>query len=81
MAPSIGSQEVFNRSWLKMVGGGVTQNDPKFTDEWLFDWVNSGGLARIAWNGYIEAPTHGSYRIESILTGEKLEVEELPLII
>ena len=81
MAPSIGSQEVFNRQWLKAVGGGVTQNDPKYANEWLFDWINSGGLARIAWSGYIEAPTHGSYRIESIVTGEKVDVEKLPLII
>jgi len=81
MAPSIGSQEQFNRTWLKMVGAGVTQNDPKYTDEWLFDWIESGGLARMAWNGYIEAPTHGSYRISSIMTGEKYELEKLPMII
>ncbi|MFH1621431.1 MAG: hypothetical protein ABIB04_05120 [Patescibacteria group bacterium] len=81
MAPSIGSQEVFNRSWLKMVGAGVTQNDPRYTNEWLFDWINSGGLARMAWNGYIEAPTHGSYRIESIITKEKIELHKIPMII
>ncbi len=81
MAPSIGSQEHFNRMWLKTVGGGVTQNDPKYTNEWLFDWLESGALARIAWNGFIEAPTHGSYRIEQIITGEHLELENLPLIV
>lgn len=81
MAPSIGSQEQFNRVWLKSVGGGVTQNDPRYTNEWLFDWIASGGLARIAWNGYIEAPTHGSYRIESIITGEEIVLEKLPLIV
>lgn len=81
MAPSIGSQEHFNRIWLKTVGGGVTQGDPRYVDEWLFDWINSGGLARIAWNGYIEAPTHGAYRIESITTGEKIELEQLPIIV
>lgn len=81
MAPSIGSQEQFNRIWLKMVNAGVSQNDPRFTHEWLFDWIESGGLARMAWNGYIEAPTHGSYRIESIITGEKIELEKLPMIV
>jgi len=81
MSPSIGSQEQFNRVWLKMVGGGVSQNDPRYTDEWLFDWIESGGLARMAWNGYIEAPTHGSYRIDSIITGEKYELEKLPMIV
>lgn len=81
MAPSIGSQEVFNRVWIKLVGGGVTQGDPDHVDEWLFDWIGSGGLARMAWNGYIEAPTHGSYRIESIVTGEKIKLEKLPMIV
>jgi hypothetical protein len=81
MAPSIGSQELFNRVWLKMIGGGVTQGDPRYVDEWLFDWIASGGLARMAWNGFVEAPTHGSYRIESIITGEKIKLEKLPLIV
>lgn len=81
IAPPIGSQEHFNRLWLKTVGGGITQNDPRYTDEWLFDWINSGGLARVAWNGFIEAPTHGAYRIESVVTKQKVELEELPLIV
>jgi len=81
IAPPIGSQEQFNRIWLKTVGGGITQNDPRYTNEWLFDWVESGGLARVAWNGFIEAPTHGTYRIESIITGAKVELEQLPLIV
>lgn len=81
IAPPIGSQEQFNKLWLKTVGGGITQNEPRYTDEWLFDWVNSGGLARVAWNGFIEAPTHGAYRIESIITKQKVELEELPLLV
>ncbi|MFA6132330.1 MAG: hypothetical protein WC702_04730 [Patescibacteria group bacterium] len=82
MAPPIGSQEEFNRLWLRYVGGGVAQDDPRYTDEWLFDWINSGGLARMAWSGYIEAPTHGTYRIEEIVLGRRQsELERLPLIV
>jgi len=81
MAPPIGSQEEFNRLWLQYIGGGVSQNDPRYAAEWLFDWVNSGGMARMAWNGYIEAPTHGVYRIEDIVLGRKSELERLPLIV
>lgn len=81
MAPPIGSQEDFNKKWLETVGGGTSQLDPLMIGEWLFDWINSGGLARFAWNGYIEAPTHGSYRIESVLTGEHMDLTELPLIV
>ncbi|MFC1612344.1 DUF6938 domain-containing protein [Patescibacteria group bacterium] len=81
MAPVIGSQEKFNRLWLQQVGGGIDQLNPEHTDEWLFDWVNSGALARLAWNGYIEAPTHGAHRIEEIITGNDVELEQLPLIV
>lgn len=81
MAPPIGSQEEFNRVWLNYVGGGVSQNKPEHTSEWLFDWINSGGVARMAWNGYIEAPTHGTYRIEDIVLGRKSELHKLPLIV
>jgi hypothetical protein len=81
IAPPIGSQEDFNKLWLTTVNGGIPQNDPRYTDEWLFDYINSGGLARFAWNGYIEAPTHGAYRIENILTGEHVPLAELPLIV
>ncbi len=81
MAPTIGSQENFNRKWLMGVGAGTDQLDPAYVNEWFFDWVDSGGLARFAWNGYIEAPTHGAYRIESIITGEKMKLATLPLIV
>ncbi|MDA1038440.1 MAG: hypothetical protein O2877_02000 [bacterium] len=81
MAPSLGSQEDFNRLWLEQVGGGIFQGDPRYTDEWLMDWIASGAFARMAWNGYIEAPTHGTYRIENAVFGEKMEVEQLPLIV
>lgn len=81
MAPPIGSQEEFNRVWLNYIGGGVSQNDPRYTDEWLEDWIESGGVARMAWNGYIEAPTHGTYRIEDLVLGRKSEIHPLPLIV
>jgi len=80
-APPIGSQEKFNLIWLQNVGGGMPQFDPAYADEWLFDWVNSGGLARMAWNGFIEAPTHGAYRIEEIITGLPVKLPKLPLIV
>lgn len=81
MAPPVGSQEEFNRVWLKVVGGGVTMNDPRYTNEWLFDWVENGAFARMAWSGFIEAPTHGAFRIEQIITGKPYKLEKLPLVI
>jgi len=81
MAPTVGSQEDFNRKWLMGVNAGTDQLEPKYAGEWLFDWINSGGLAKFAWNGYIEAPTHGAYRISSVITGEKMKLATLPLIV
>lgn len=81
MAPPVGSQEDFNKIWLKVVGGGVSQNNPKYTNEWLFDWVENGAFARMAWSGFIEAPTHGAFRIEQIITGKPYALEPLPLVI
>lgn len=81
MAPTIGSQEDFNRTWLRYIGAGFDQGDPEHTSEWLFDWINSGGVARAAWNGYMEAPQHGAYRIEGIITGTRMDVETLPMIV
>ncbi len=81
MAPSVGSQEDFNRLWLQQVGGGVAQNDERYADEWLFDWLDSGGLARMAWNGFIEAPTHGTYRIEDVVFRRKSELEAPSMIV
>ncbi len=81
ISPPIGSQERFNELWLRTVGGGTPQGDPRYVNEWLSDWVESGGLARMAWNGFIEAPTHGTYRIEQIITGQDVELAKLPLIV
>lgn len=81
MSEPIGSQEKFNRVWLRYLGGGMSMENPKATNEWLFDWINSGGLARMAWSGYIEAPTHGTYRIEDLVLGRPSEIHPLPLIV
>lgn len=81
MAPTVGSQENFNRNWLQQVGGGTDQLDPRYAAEWLFDWVNNGSLARMAWNGFVEAPTHGAYRIKDLLLGGSNSMHELPLVV
>ena len=81
IAPPIGSQEEFNQVWLQHVGGGIPQGEPKYASEWLFDWIDSGGMARLAWSGYAEAPTHGTYRIEDIVLGRKSQLPTLPLVV
>lgn len=81
MAPTVGSQETFNRRWLQQIGGGIDQLDPRYTHAWLFDWINAGALARAAWLGFIDAPTHGAYRIEDIVLGRPNSIRALPSVI
>lgn len=81
MSETVGSQEDFNRNWLYQVGGGTDALDPAYANEWLWDWINGGALARMAWNGYTNAPTHGTYRINDIIHGNPASVHPLPLVI
>lgn len=78
MAPAIGAQEKFNRQWLQMIGSGIDQMDPRFTDEWLFDLINTGWFAEAAIQGFLEAPKFGTYNIQKIIShkpGEQLKLK------
>ncbi len=67
MAPPVGSQEKFNKLWLKTLAAGIAQQDPRYTHEWLFDWLESGWLAEAAMQGFLEAPRYGTHNIEAII--------------
>lgn len=67
MAPSLGSQEDFNRTWLKTIGAGISQNDPRYADEWLFDWINSGWLAEAAMSGFLDGRQFGVANIVDVV--------------
>ncbi len=81
MAKPIGSQEHYNRDWLLAIGAGIDAQDPRYVDEWLFDWLNSGWLAEAAMQGFLDAPKMGTYHIEDIvLKGRKSEIEDVHLL-
>jgi len=67
MCPTIGSQEDFNRRWLLEIGAGVPQEEPTYAGQWLFDLLESGRLAQIAWSGFLNARKCGTYNILEIL--------------
>ena len=67
ISPAIGSQEVFNHRWLLRIGAGVPQEEPCYTEQWLFDLIASGRLAEISWNGFLNARKCGTYSIRAIL--------------
>lgn len=68
VAPSIGSQEHYNREWLLKLGSGIVQQDPDHTDEWLFDLLESGWFAEAAMEGFIEAKKRGVFNIKEIIS-------------
>jgi len=68
IAPSIGSQEDFNRKWLLRLGSGMEQENPNYTDQWLFDLLNDGWFAEAAMQGFVEVEKLGTYNIKKILS-------------
>jgi len=67
IAPTIGSQESFNRKWLLTLGSGILQENPVYTHQWLFDFLDSGRLAEAAMQGFIEAEKLGTLNIKKII--------------
>ncbi|MDD4606943.1 MAG: hypothetical protein PHS07_01195 [Patescibacteria group bacterium] len=67
IAPPIGSQEDFNKTFLIDLGAGLEQLDMDYVDEWFFDWINSGRLAEAAAQGFLEAPKMGTYNIQTVV--------------
>lgn len=81
MSPAIGSQEKFNRIWLKTVGAGIAQEDPRYTNQWLFEWLDSGFLAEAAMQGFIDAPKFGTYNIAQIISATPEEMKKESVIL
>jgi hypothetical protein len=75
MAPHIGSQEDYNQAWLLEIQAGFPQQDPQYTDQWLFDYMRAGRLADAAWNGFLKARKYGTYKIHEILRTGTMERE------
>lgn len=69
LAPAIGSQEDFNRRWLLALGSATLQENPKYTNQWFFDYLQSGRLAEAAMQGFVEAEKLGVYNIKKVCFG------------
>jgi len=80
-APPIGSQEDFNQRWLRTIGAGVKEDDPRYVNEWLMDWLKSGWLAEAAMQGFLEAPKFGTYNIEKIIAHRYAEATEFKTVL
>lgn len=67
IAPPIGPHEVANKRWLRELGAGIAQEDPRYCGEWLFDHLYDGLFAQAAWDGFIYGRKMGVYKIKEIL--------------
>lgn len=70
IALPIGSQEDFNKEWLLQLGSAIPQKNPNYTDEWLFDFLESGWFAEAAMQGFVESPNMGTFNIEKVVAGK-----------
>lgn len=68
IAPTIGSQEEFNKRWLLKSGFGILQENPGYAHQWLFDWLEKGYLAEAAMQGFIEGEKLGAIKIKEIIS-------------
>jgi len=67
IAPPLGSHEQYNRKWLLRLGSGMEQENPNYTDQWLFDLLDDGWFAEAAMQGFVEAEKLGTYKIKKII--------------
>ena len=80
MTPTIGSQEKFNRQWLREIQAGIFQENPDYADQWLFDWLNRGRLAEAAWDGFLKARKFGTFNIKDIISTGKMTSHNSPVL-
>lgn len=69
IAPTIGSQEDFNKEWLLRLGSAIEQENPDYADQWLFDFLDNGWFAEAAMQGFVEGEKSGTFNIEKIVKG------------
>ena len=75
--PPVGGQEEARYAWLRGIQAGLAPLELETMSEWLLDWKRSGGLARLAWNGYGAAPSEGFQRLNDLLQGKHPHEEAL----
>jgi len=80
MSPIIGSQEKFNRKWLREIQAAMKQEKPDYTDQWLYDLLNRGTLAESAWDGFLKARKLGTFKIHQVLENGYLEKVTDPVL-
>jgi len=79
IAPPIGPHEVANRRWLRELGAGIPQEEPKYCGEWITDHLVDGHFAQAAWDGFLYARKMGVYKIQEVLQTNSMMREVSPV--
>jgi hypothetical protein len=79
MTPPIGSQERFNRQWLYEIHAAAPQKDPDYTHQWLFEMIDDGRIADMAWSGFLKARKLGTSKIMEVLGTGAMKRSNSPL--
>ncbi|HAP36172.1 MAG TPA: hypothetical protein DCQ28_09625 [Bacteroidetes bacterium] len=79
MTPTIGSQERFNQQWLFEIHAGMKQENPDYTEQWLYDLLENGTIADMAWSGFLKARKLGTEKIFEILRSGTMTRSNSPL--
>jgi hypothetical protein len=64
IAPTIGSQEEFNRGWLLKSRFGIEQREIEKVKDWFYDYLHSGFFAEMAMEGFIDGEQMGTIKIK-----------------
>jgi hypothetical protein len=80
MSPIIGSQEKFNRKWLREIQAALKQDKPEYADQWLYDLLERGTLAESAWDGFLKVRKLGTFKILRVLEKGSIEKETDPVL-
>jgi hypothetical protein len=80
IAPPIGPHEVCNQRWLRDLGSGLHQSEPKYCSEWITDYLVDGKLSLAAWDGFLYARKLGASKIAEVLATGKMERHYSPLL-
>ncbi len=79
ITPPIGPHEVANKQWLREIGAGIPQQDPRYCHEWITDYLIDGRLAQAAWDGFLYARKMGVFKIEEVLNTGRMKREISPV--
>ncbi len=77
MTEPLGAHEELNREWIRGMGAGFIQEDPRYAGEWLTEWATCGMLAQAAFDGFLKAPRNGTENIRRLLFATNREDVEL----